>query len=221
MTDIQVRARTSLSSLIALPDSDAARALNDRMGVLKQIEELYEVSYSERVIIIREFEVRRLWKHLIDDEVGEPFANLTAWLSSGFLGCRRVNMEAHRDIKLLGDVPSEKLIDVPKGNLKVLAHLSTAVRNQEDVLEAAKTLPRAEFEEKVEREQPEQHIEVRAPMSLRPGRSERKVIERWITYAVAHDLASSPTEAIVRACERCLIDEELNELRPLSEEVTA
>lgn len=225
MTSLQVRdtLNQSLASLIALPDAEAATALNDRMGTLKRIEELYEVSYSERVVIIREFELRRLWTYLIDEEVGQPFATLTAWLSSGFLGCRRVNMEAHRDIKHLADVPAEKLIDVKKGNLKLLTQLSTAVRNQPDVLEAARTMPREAFEEKVEIEHPQQHIETRKPMRFTPGRSWARKIEEAIAYALEHDIAGSRDEALLRMAETALdewyLDEELKSMP--KDEVTA
>lgn len=186
----------TLPDLIRLPDPEAAEALNQRMSLLDMVEKAAEVSYSQRVVIIREFELRQLWQYLTDPLVGEPFPHLTAWLSSGFIGCRRTNMEAHTDLKKLADVPAEKLIDVPKGNIKVLTQLSTAVRNQPDVLEAAKTMPREAFEEKVEKEHPLQHIERRQPMKFSPGRSWAKDIEATIAAAMEHNIAGSRDEAL-------------------------
>jgi hypothetical protein len=230
MTTLQVRTRTSpfeiistsLSDLIALPDPEAASAMNERMGVFEQISRMHERSYSERGIIIREFEKRKLWAYLIDPETGQAFPHLTAWLSCGeFLGCRRVNFESLGDMRLLEDVPTEKLIDIPKGNLKVLAQLSTAVRNEPGILEAARILPQDEFLEKVEREQPNQHIETRKPLRFNPGRSGAKVVEEAIAWALEHDIAGNRDEAIVRMAEQALNEWRLEqELRDMPADTT-
>ena len=198
--------RVHLSDLIALPDPEAAVALDARMDAWTTIDKLHERSFVERGIIIREFERRQLWKHLTDPETGHSFPNLTAWLScENFLGCRRTNFEAKRTLAMLEDVPPAKLIDIPKGNLHTLTQLSTAVRNQPDVLEAARIMPREAFEEKVEKEHPTQHIESRRPLRFSPDRSGAKVIEEWIEYALEHDLAGTRDEALVLACESALI----------------
>lgn len=205
-------ALANLSDIICLPDVEAADALNKRMGILDEIHRLHERSFVERGIIIREFERRHLWSHLIDPDTDQPFPNLTAWLScENFLGCRRTNFEAKRTLAMLEDVPPSKLIDIPKGNLHTLTQLSTSVRNQPDVLEAARTMPREAFEEKVEKEHPTQHIEARRSLRFSPGRSGAKVVEEWITYALEHDLAGTRDEALVRACEMALNDARLDE----------
>lgn len=216
-------ASTNLSDLIAMPNPEAAEALNARMAALEQIHRIHERSYVERGIIVREFERRHLWQHLEDPETGEAFPNFTAWMScSDFLGCRRVNFEALRDAKMLQDVPAEKLIDVPKGNLKVLTQLSTAVRNQTDILEAAKILPPSEFLEKLEKEQPHQHIEAKKVMRFSPGRSWSKTIEEAISYAINHRIAGSRDEALLRMAETSLNEWGLEEeLRNMPPEVTA
>ena len=213
----------TLPDLIGLPDPEAAEGLNQRMALLDGIEKVHEISYSQRLVIIREFEIRKLWQYLTDPMVGQPFPHLTAWLSSGFIGCRRVNMEAHRDAERLADVPPGKLLDVPKGNIKVLTQLSTAVRNEPGILETARTASEDELLDKVEKEHPEQHLTVRKRIILRPGRAEARVIEEWVAYAQEHDIAASVTDAVVRACEQALhgakLDEELAKMP--TEEVTA
>lgn len=205
----QVRARTSLEvvrgdllAIIGLPDPEAADALNIRFSAWMQVEKR---SYAERGIICREFDRRELWRHLTDPDTGLPLPNFSAWMScSLFLGCRRTNFEAKADVLALADVPDEQLLGVEKENLKVLKLLSTAVRNDPDVLEAARTLPREAFEEKVEREQPHQHIEARKTLRFTPERSGAAVIEDWIAFALDTDMAGSRDEAIVRACEIAL-----------------
>jgi hypothetical protein len=212
---------TSLSDLIALPDPEAASAMNERMGVFEQISRMHERSYSERGIIIREFEKRKLWAYLLDPETGQAFPHLTAWLSCGeFLGCRRVNFEAKGDLALLQDVPTDKLIDVPKGNIKVLLQLSTAVRNDPDILAAAKTLTQDQFLEKLDKEQPLQHIETRRELRFNPGRSGAKLVEEMIAWALEHDIAGSRDEALVRAAESALNEWKL-ELSEMPESVPA
>jgi hypothetical protein len=214
---IQVHARTPgleifatrLADLFALPDVEAAPALNQRMVVLDQVHRIHELTYPEIGIISREMEKRHLYKYLIDPDTDQPFPNFSAWAScSNFLACRRIIFESKRDLELLADVPAEKLISVSKSNIKILTQLSSAVRNDPAILAAAKT---DDLAEKVEREHPDQHLEVRKPIRLNPGRSEAQDIERWVEYAIEHDIAGSLTEAVVRACQMALHDAELDD----------
>ncbi|MDE2101621.1 MAG: hypothetical protein KGL39_30525 [Patescibacteria group bacterium] len=209
--------KANLSDIIALPDPEAADGLNRRMAAHALIESLREHSYGERVVITREFEQRALWRYLEDPDTGQPFPNLTAWLScSDYLGCRRVNFEALRTAKLLPEIPAQEMVGIPKANLQALTQISTAVRNQPDILEAARTLDSRAFEEKVEVEHPLQHIEVRKPMRFTPGRSWSKVIESALSYAVEHGIASTRDEALLRMAETALnewqLEEELHEM---------
>jgi hypothetical protein len=220
----QVRVRTpfdivsvDLGTLIALPDPEAAEALNTRIMAWNALDELHGRSYAERGLIAVQFEKRRLWSNLVDPDTGTIFANFTAWMScSQFLGCRRTNFEAKGDVLLLSDVPSAALVDIKKENIKVLLQLSTAVRNDPEVLEAAKILPHDKFEEKLEREHPHQHIESRKPLRFNPGRSGAKKIEECIAYAIEHGIAGGRDEAVVRMAETALdqwfLEEELRSM---------
>jgi hypothetical protein len=202
----------NLSDLIKLPDEQAAPALNRRIMAWNVVDELHERSYVERGLIAIQVEKRQLWKFLIDPDTNTLFSCMDAWMScSQFLGCRRTNYEAKRSMKLLEDVPPEKLIDVPKGNIHTLTQLSTHVRNDPAILEAAKNLPQKQFLEKIEREQPLQHLEARGPLRLSPTKNERKDIDDWVQFALDHDLAGSVTEAIAKACQMAKHDAELDE----------
>jgi hypothetical protein len=212
---------SNLDELLALADPEAAESLNAWMGALKRVEEVYEVSYGQRLVIIRNFEERGLWRYLTDPDTDQVFPNLTAWLSSGFIGCRRVNMEAHKDARALADIPPEKLIDVPKSNIHTLTQLSTAVRNDPGILAAARNLSQDDFLEKVEKEQPNQHLEVRRPLRFNPGRSGAKIVEEVITYALEHNIAGSRDEALVRMAETAKNQWDLeDELRSMPAETT-
>lgn len=216
MTALEI-VSTNLADLLALPNDQAAIRLNERLSALDFIHRIHERSYGERAVIIREFERRKLWAELLDPDTGVKFTSLTAWLScSDFLGCRRVNFEAKKTGEMLSDVPAEKLIDVPKGNIHVLTQLSTQVRNDPTILEAARTLPQKQFLEKLEREQPLQHVEVKGDFRFSPGRSGAKTVEEAIQWALEHDIAGSRDEAFVRMAETALnewmLDQELAEM---------
>lgn len=193
----------TLQDLIALPDPEAAEGLNTRMMLLDMVDAAHAVTYSQRLVIIAEFRRRSLWKHLIDPLVGAVFPHETAWLSSGFLGCRRTNMEAKGDAEKLVDVEPVKLIDLPKASIKVLTGVSTAVRNDPAVLAAAKA-GEDKLLEKLEADHPTQHLERRKPMTIRPTRSERAAIDAAVELAIEYGIAGSTTEAIVRGMETAL-----------------
>jgi hypothetical protein len=212
MTTLQVHARTPLemvtvplSEIIALPDPEAAEALNARMIGLAQVDRLHALAPAERIIICRTFEERSLWRHLTDPETDMAFPNITAWLSSGFLGCRRVAMEAHKLGQKLADVQPMKLLGVTKDNLHTLVGLSTAVRNDPGVITAAKTLDNIEFEKKIAEDHPDQHLDPRGRLlRFRPGRKGAQIIEEAIEYALEHDIAGTRDEALVRAFETAM-----------------
>lgn len=201
---------TNLSDLLTLPDVEAAETLNRRICILDEVARVYERSFGERAIIIRCFEERKLWRYLIDPNTNQPFPHLTAWLScNSFLGCRRTNFEAMRTSHMLSDVPSDKLIDIPKSNLHMLASLSTEVRNDPEVLEAAKRLARDKFEEKLQKDHPNQHIESRKPLRFSPGRTGARIVEDGIAMAISMGYASTRDEALVRAFETAVHEWEL------------
>jgi hypothetical protein len=193
---------------VALPDPEAAEALNARFALWNQMEDLQRRrSFAERGLIILEFERRNLWQHLVNPDTESPFTSMNAWLScSRFLGCRRTNYAAKRVLKQLEDVEDKsKLIDVPSASLHVLTGVSTAVRNLPEVLDAAKE-GEDKLLEALDQKHPMQHIQTHRNMLLRLTRDERESVNRWIEYAIESDLAASPSEAVVLACESALQD---------------
>lgn len=202
----QVHACTcSLGDLLALPDDQAAMALHARMGALDEADRLHEVSYAERGEIALAFQRRSLWRHLDDPATGQRFASLTAWMSSGSLACRRSVFEAKRDMMELADVPAEKLRSIPKANIKVLKQLSTAVRNDSTVLEAARSLKEFPFIAKIAADHPDQHIEAKVMLRFSPDLSGAEMIEEAITFALEHDIAGCRDEACEMAFETALL----------------
>ncbi len=151
-------ALTDLSTLLALPDPEAAEALSQRMAMLDQVHRAHERSFYERGVIALEFERRQLWRHLVSPETGDPFPSLTAWIHSGALGGSRWTFKAKEILTKLADVPVKQLSGIPTGTLYELVGMSTSVRNDPHVLAAARALPTKVFVAKMAREQPGQHI---------------------------------------------------------------
>lgn len=197
-------ALTDLSTLLALPDPEAAEALSERMAMLDQVHRVHERSFYERGVIALEFERRQLWRHLVSPETGDPFPSLTAWISSGFLGCRRTTFEAKKIMTMLADVPPERLAGVPTGTLYELTKLSTAVRNDPRILAAARRLPKDVFLAHVSLVHVDQHVEPTETLRFSPVLSGAKLIKEWCEYAVENDLAGNRDEALVMACEAAL-----------------
>jgi hypothetical protein len=199
---------TNLADVLALPDREAAAAIDLRSRAIDAVHKLSLRSFGERGIMAREVERRHLWRYMLDPTTGESFRNFTAWMETREEACRRAMFDAYTDLKLLEDVADQfKLIDVPKGNIKALTLLSSEARNNPDILDAARTLKRrTAFEEHIERVCPEQHVEPRRLMRFNPTRSERRDIEAWIEWAIEHGDAASATEAVARACEAALAE---------------
>lgn len=197
-----------LDELLRLPDTVAAARLNARLIVWEVVDRAQKRSYSEKVVIIGAFVARGLWRYLVDPDTGVHFSSLNAWLScSDFtLSSRAVNFTAYRHAKALADVPREELAGVGKANIEVLTKLSTKLRNDPGVLEAARTMTQQQFLLKLEREAPEQHLEVKVDLKFSPVRSEAMVVEETIRWAIDHDIAGSRDEALVRMAQTALED---------------
>lgn len=202
--DLLQLASTSLDVLIALPDEEAAASLEQRMLLLDQVDQIHERSYFERGEIAVQFEKRELWRHLLNPNSHEPFISFSAWMACSHLGGRRVNFESKKDVEALKDIPADKLRGVTKGNIKVLKQLSTAVRNDEAILVAAKTLPEKDFLAKLQAEHPNQHVEIRKALRFFPVASEAVKVEEAVAWAIEREIAGNRDDAIVRIAEVAL-----------------
>ncbi len=94
----------------------------------------------------------RLWIEL-------GFSSFDEWIASSAPYSRSSCYAAMRTLESLKDIPAEKLEQVPRGNLRVMEKLSTAVRSDANVLEWAAKLSETAFWEKVATEYPQQHLE--------------------------------------------------------------
>jgi len=170
-----------LSDDLALPDEQAASKLDFRMHLWTTVDDLAEGSYIERGIIASEIQKRELWKYL-------GFRNFNHWAYSKNLGSHGSIMEAKSDVLALGrDIEPPDLAGIPKRSIKVLRQLSSAIRRDKEILQAARDLPSEEFVAKIGLEHPDQHIEQGLP-------GVEKVKEA-VQYALDHDIAGTTDEA--------------------------
>jgi hypothetical protein len=105
-----------------------------------------------------------------------------------------------REVTELQDIPDEHLSQIRGENVGTVMHLSTAVRAEPEVLEAAKTQKSDEFVEHIQKTHPDQHVEHRKTMKFRPAESAAKVIENVLAEAMDHG-ASNRDDALELAMQ--------------------
>lgn len=141
------------AEIASMGDEQAAKTLDDRMVSL---ERLSKRLFIERGMILLAFDERQLWRF--------EFTSWGEWVAA------RVSDYSRRDCnyakavakELRDDVPVADMLEIPRCNLTLMqSQLSSGVRKQRTVIEAAKTLSEAEFAEKVTKEYPECHVEAK------------------------------------------------------------
>lgn len=189
-----------LSELIDLPDLNAAIALNARRRAWDELDRLAPLSFGERGQIALEFERRALWQYL-----EPPFKSFDQWMSSGSDASRTTMYAAWRAAKALeDDVPD--LAGIPRETVNMMAYeLSTAVRSDPEVIEAAKTKDPEEFRNHISETQPDQHIEIHKPLRFKTTESQAKAVEAVIKYAIDQKGAQSREQALEYMAHEALV----------------
>lgn len=168
-----------LLTVLKMNDAEAEQILFDRMRYLDRSQRL---THAERGLILRNVEKFMLYEKRTDPETGTP-CSFNRWLKLAspwaYSSCR----QALSDVKALTDIPDADLIEVPPSNFHVLKQLSTQVRNEPEVLEAAKTQQAEEFVETIRKEFPLQHIESRKALRFNPEESAVTIIEEALRQA--------------------------------------
>jgi hypothetical protein len=145
-----------MASLLGMADEDSEPILFNR---LQQITSTFELGYAEVGLICREVDAYLLWEKRIDPETGQPCASFTRWVRVCCPRSYATVYAAMRDIESLKDIPDQHLSQIPASNFPIVQQLSTAVRAEPDVLEAAKTQNTKGLVEHVRANYPDQHIE--------------------------------------------------------------
>lgn len=168
---------SSLIHLREMDDEEAATTLDRR---LRELEIQWKRTFVERGIILLEMEQRLLWKHLTDPNTSQPYTSLERWIITAAPQSRSDAYAALRAVKDLRDIPREHLEAIPRCNVAVLQSLSTAVRNEPGVLQAARDMPEREFVRMIQKHHPLQHLERRQRIQFNLPASAMIVVEQGI-----------------------------------------
>jgi hypothetical protein len=186
-----------IRTLRSMPDAEAATVLDGR---LRELERQYKRSFVERGLILLEVEQRELWKHILDAETQQPYESLDRWICGAATHSRSDCFAALKAVKELRDVPTEKLLDMPRCNVGILQSLSSAVRKKPEVIKAAQEMTAKEFTSTLQEHFPDQHKEQVQAMHLATEKTERNVIDHAIDIAIELEECKSREEAMTAIC---------------------
>jgi len=168
-------------------DEDAAVFLNERM---RWLEKHNKGIFIECGLISLEMDRRKLFER-INDKDGNPYTSLDRWLAEAAPFSRSGAYASMKALKQLSDVSIGDLREMPQCNVKILAKLSSKTRKKTleiegkklPIIEAAKIVSEKQFLDHIEEQHPDQHIEGKRAMNLKPDKSVREVIDHAIEVA--------------------------------------
>lgn len=192
--------------ILKLPNADAESALYER---LRYLDRTTKLAYSEIGFISKTVQAYLLHEHRTDPKTGKP-CSFTRWLRLaapwGYSTC----YAAMRDVEDLADIPAEHLAEIPQENYPVLKQLSTAVRAEPRIIEAAKNKSSEDFVEQIRKDHPDQHLEMRKMLRVNMEESALAKVEEAIVAAEKRG-ATSRGEALEMICAEALLEWRLEE----------
>lgn len=194
---------TTLIHLRTWLDEDAAAFMDERMVALESI---WKTSFVERGWIALEFEERLLWQHIDDPATGLPFTSKERYIATRCPQSRSDVYAALKAVKELRDVPREALREMPRCNINVLQSLSSKVRQQPEVLEAAKTMTEKQFTAKIASDYPSQHLEQKRKVTLNFSDSAFAVYQQFIQAAEERENCTSAEQSVEMAIVNWMAD---------------
>lgn len=166
---------------------------------LQRIDNEVKFNYARVGIICRDVKNRLLWQRRIDPSTGEPFRSMAKWVRAACPWSYATTYAALRDVEELKDIPEEVLAQIPASNFPIVKQLSTAVRSDPVVIEAAQTKPTDEFIEQIKESHPEQHFETKTLLRFQMEESAAKVVEDVLRVAMGRG-AATRSEALEMIC---------------------
>jgi len=185
---------SALLQLRAMPDEAAAEYIDVRVC---DLEEGYKRTFIERGMCLLEMEQRMLWKHRINPQTGEPFTSFERWV---LVRCPQSRSDAYaalRAVKELRDIPREHLEAIPRCNVHILQSLSTAVRNEPEVLKAAREMSEREFVRHVQKHHPLQAIEARRKIQFTMPGGDVSLVEQSIQECMEKEQLSTKEDVLM------------------------
>lgn len=123
-----------------LPRPERAQYITDAVSKWAK---KYATRFAVLGLMLHDCESNELWKEVIDDTVGFPFGTFGQWMARCTPGeddspARSTAYAALRARKALSDISAADYAQIREANVGTLVQLSTAVRRDPAVLEAAK-----------------------------------------------------------------------------------
>lgn len=162
---------------------------------MRSLDETERTSYAEKGRICLMVKQNLLHEKRTDPDTGQP-CSLTTWIRLCAPWSYQTCFSSLRDMEELSDMPMKELAQVPQANFPILRQLSTHVRNQPTVIQAAQTKRSNEFIEHIQKAFPQQHVETSQTLRFVANQTQAAEIEEAITVAMGRG-AMSRTEALV------------------------
>ena len=171
----------------ALPDDQAESAIFDCMQAW---DEAFSLNRTVIGMMCRDVRDREIFRHRIDPATDQPIGSFSRWMSCAAPRGRSTAFQYMREVTELADVPDTHLAAVLPENVSTLCKLSTGVRNDPAILEAAKTQDARTFVRTVQETHPDQHLESEADMRFKQPQSAADFIDKVLDEAMNRGAAN-------------------------------
>lgn len=139
---------------LTMNDAEAERFIFNKLTLYAEYE---RKRWGEVGLMADTVEKKELWRSRIDPSDGFPCRSFGRWAHLSPYPYATL-YAAKADVQALSDVPADDLAQIPQSNFRTLKQLSTAVRRDPQVLQAAKGKSEG-FIAHVKEHFPDQHVE--------------------------------------------------------------
>ena len=187
-----------MTDYTALPRPERAQYITEAVSKWAK---KYATRFAVLGLMLHDCESNELWKEVIDDTVGFPFGTFGQWMARCTPGeddspARSTAYAALRARKALLDIPAADYAQIREANVGTLVQLSTAVRRDPAVLEAARGNNPALIAH-VKAHHKDQHIESPAKMLFNFTEGAKAEIEEAVQLAIERGDADNKESAVL------------------------
>ena len=181
----------------SIDDFSAESAIFNRLTIYAAQD---HTRYAEVGLMADTVDSKLLWRFRVDPEDGLPCRSFARWAHICPYPYSTL-YAAMRDVReLIGvegkGVDPEDVAEISQGNIATMKSLSTAVRRDPKVLQAAKTMRPEKFVEEVQKSHPNQALETRKPMKFNFTASQSAIVQGAIDIAIRTGYAASREELL-------------------------
>jgi hypothetical protein len=177
-----------------LPRPERAQYITDAVSKWAK---KYATRFAVLGLMLYEFESEHLWEEVIDETVGFPFGTFGQWMArctpgekgEAYPPARSTAYAALKARKALLDIPAADYAQIREANVGTLVQLSTAVRRDPAVLEAARGANPA-LVALVKEKHADQHVEASTMFRCPLSEGQMDDVEKAIAMAMNRGCAS-------------------------------